>query len=197
MSYFSIITNPTKSFKMKKNILKSILCVFLVGLIWSCTNENDVQMQSGEAQLKSGSVWDREIGIDLGNGVYQITASTDELIKELERLAVMDGYPVEINTLDIVKLDLVNDPDNSVVVLMAGTGNMGMGSSTIGIELGSQEGGLFIAHPTAGPSGPQRIMCRGCGMGCFLEYYNIDGIHVPYCAPAGCGADCEKIKRKS
>lgn len=184
---------------MKKNILKVLACICLVGLVWSCSTENDVKMQpdNSSAQQKSSSIWEGELGMVLEDGTYRITADLTELTNEVERLSALDGDVVKITTLEILKVQAVNDLTLEGVVLFAGTGhNTGAASTTMAFQLTQNiDGGVSLLDPFNGESGsgPKRIICRGCGHGCFIEYYKIDGHLVGYCLPAGCGVDCEKI----
>lgn len=185
---------------MKKNILKVLICICLVGFVWSCNTENDVQMQpdNSSAQQKSSSVWDGDLGVQLEDGTYSITADINELTNEVERLSALDGDVVKITSVEILKVKAVNDLSLEGVVLFAGTGNVGSGSKTMAFQLTQDiAGGVSLLDPFNGEntSGPKRISCRGCGHGCFIEYYKIDGHLVGYCLPAGCGVDCEKILR--
>ena len=186
---------------MKKNILKALACVLLVGLVWSCSTENDVKMQPDNSltQQKSSSIWEEELGIQLEDGTYKITADIKELTAEIERLSALEGDVVQITTLEIKKVTAVNDSTLEGLVLFAGTGiNTGTASKTMGFQLTQNVfGGVSIYDPfgEGGGSGPARISCRGCGHGCFLEYYKIDGHLVGYCFPGVCGVDCEKIIR--
>jgi hypothetical protein len=181
---------------MRKKIFKTIACLCLVGLVWSCTTENDVQMSSenGQVQQKSGSVLEGVIGVDRSNGVYEITVDESELLTEIDRLSAEDGNPVKFETVAIVKKTAVNNPSYQTFILLAGTGDIGTATTSIGIDLVDIGGGFHLQNPSAG--GGSTTSCRGCASGCFLEYYEIDGHHLAYCDPYGCGANCEKTVKK-
>jgi hypothetical protein len=180
---------------MKRNILKSIACLCLVGLVWSCSTENDVQMQSSNSQFqqKDGSLLEGVIGVDHGNGIYEITVDEDELLTELDRLWAVDGDPVKFETVSIVKKTAVNNPSYTTFILLAGTG-VGETTMSMGIDLGQIGNSFQLQNPSGG--GGTITSCRGCGTGCFLEYYEIDGHHLAYCDPYGCGSNCEKSVKK-
>lgn len=185
---------------MKKNIFRIIACICLISLVWSCSTENDVQMQpdgNSQVQLKNSTIWEGELGIELSDGTYSITADKAVLTREIERISAEEGDVVKINSLEIVKVIATNDSNMQGVVLFAGTGNTGTIAKTMGFQLAVQSGSVSLANLAneSGGDGPGHISCRGCGQGCFLEYYKFDGHLVGHCVPAGCGADCEKLKR--
>lgn len=181
---------------MKKNIFKSLTCILLLTLAWSCSTENDVQMQpsNSQIQLKEGTLLDGVIGQDLGNGVYQITVDQEDLIAEIERLSVSDGNPdVKFNYIEIAKRTAVNNPQSEGLVLLAGTGHSGGSDAvTISFNLQMTTFGLALENPSPGASGGSRTSCRGCGTGCFLDYYEIDGHFLAYCDAASCGWNCTR-----
>lgn len=190
---------------MKKIILKSLTCILVLGMAWSCSTENDVQIDSsavnGSTHLKDGSVMNGVIGVDLGNGVYQIIVDRSELLAEIARISAEDGNPVIFETVDIVKKVAVNNPSLEGFVLLAGTGTKETSSATTMAFTLTMNGANFsIGDPFGtgnGSGGPiiEKVSCRGCGTGCFLEFYEIDGHFMGYCDTAGCGAFCQRIKR--
>lgn len=181
---------------MKKNIFKSLACILLLTLAWSCSTENDVQMQPSDSQiqLKGGSLLDGIIGEDLGNGVYRITVNEADLLEEIERLSVEDGNPLaKFQFVEIAKRTAVNNPAVEGFVLLAGTGHSaGSDAITMSFNLVTSPFGFGLESPSTGAGGGSRTSCRGCGSGCFLEYYEIDGHFLAYCDAASCGWNCTR-----
>jgi hypothetical protein len=181
---------------MKKNIFKSLTCILLLTLAWSCSTENDVQMQPSDSQiqLKDGGLLDGVIGEDLGNGVYRITVDETQLLEEIERISVEDGNPpAKFQFVEIAKRTAANNPQVEGIVLLAGTGHSSESDAiTISFNLETTPFGLALVNPAAPGGGGSRTSCRGCGTGCFLDYYEIDGHFLAYCDAAGCGWNCTR-----
>ena len=181
---------------MKKFILKSAACLFLLGLAWSCSSENDViidQTSGKDFQQKNGSIWEGVIGIER-DGEYIITADRNALLADLENTLEQDGHPVKLVSINIERKFAANDPGDMTYFLIAGTGEIGSESTSIGKLLVKNGNGFSIRPSFDGGSSDigKTYGCRGCGTGCFLEYYIVDGHYVPYCDRAGCGSDCVK-----
>lgn len=197
---YSILVVQLNLIIMKKIIFKSLTFIFVLSLVWSCSTENDVQVQStvlnGDLK-KDKPLTDVEIAEDLGGGVYQLKVNENDLLTELERLALEDdGLTVDFDNIQIVNKPIANDASSSIVLILAGGNLPGGNLVTMSFPLIQTSGmGYTLAHPQATGDGKgRRIACRGCGTGCFIEYYLIDGHYVPTCDPAGCGSNCERMK---
>jgi hypothetical protein len=190
---------------MKRKALRSIACLMLIGMVWSCSNESDTVMSdSKETSLrdsfqKSGGVWDGVIAEE-NNGQIIITADEDALIaglnNALERQNPDD--PAKVTSLTIIRIIATNDPADAAYFLI-GDGRSASGSRiSAGVPLspgGGSGNTKFLASGGFVSAGePKPVSCWGCGTGCFLEYYNVDGHRVPYCNSAGCGPICTKIE---
>lgn len=186
---------------MKKIILKSIGCLLLLSMTWGCSNENDTIMSDQEQnrlsdgfQLKDGSVWDGQIGEDRA-GVPTITANIQEIKDGFEEILISRGNPVKIETVQIIKKNATNDPSDFNFFLIGGGRGTDNTSTSIGKPL-TVSGGKYFISSGAGINGDpeETVSCRGCGTGCFIEYYKVDGHLVPYCDSAGCGPICSREK---
>lgn len=188
---------------MKRIILKSLTCLFLLGFAWSCSTDSDVTIDqpseknaSTGVQQKDESAWEGIIGYDRGNGVYEITADEEALIADLEAILVSEENPVKLTTLTIQRKIATNNPNSEAYFIIGGTGNIGSATTSIGRQLTRMGNGFTATPSTTGGGIAKSVSCRGCGTGCFLEYYEIDGHFVPYCDSAGCGSDCTKSESK-
>ena len=187
---------------MKRIILKSLTCLFLLGFAWSCSTDSDVTIDqpsekntSTGVQQKDESAWEGIIGYDRGNGVYEITADEEALIADLETILAAEENPVKLTTLSIQRRIATNNPGGEAFFLIGGTGNIGSATTSIARQLTMANTGFSMARDLENQL-LKSVSCRGCGTGCFLEYYEIDGHFVPYCDSAGCGSDCTKSESK-
>jgi len=188
---------------MKKKILKSIACLLLMGMAWSCSNESDTIMSDSNENgtrdgfhEKSASVWNGPIAQETTSGQFTIVADMAALRAEFEsKLLDQGGEPVKIETIIVQRKTATNNPNDRLVFLIGGgraaTTNKSVSS---GIILSAASGGMYFSSGPGGGVGgdPKSVSCWGCATGCFLEYYDIDGHKVPYCNSAGCGPLCDK-----
>lgn len=185
---------------MKKNILKSAVCFLLLGLAFSCSTDNDVVIEQPSEknldgfQQKDASVWNGTIGIER-NGAYEVTANPAPILAEFEAILAEEGNPVKLTHLTIQKRIATNDPSSEAYFLIGGTPNIGSGTTSIAKRV-TKSGYTFTISPGVGGGPGKSVSCRGCGTGCFLEYYQIDGHYVAYCDSAGCGSDCTKSESR-
>ncbi len=180
---------------MKKNVLKSLACVLLLGLAWSCSDESDVttQLTEKEIQAKNASVLDGIIAAER-NGNYEIIVDEQKLIAELETILEEEtGEPVELSTVSIQQKTATNDPANSSYFLIGSTVDLGDDSVSFGARLDASADGLYFSSSSRG----KFLGCKGCGTGCFIEYYFYEGKYIPYCDSAGCGRRCARYYDKS
>ncbi|PZR21648.1 MAG: hypothetical protein DI539_07470 [Flavobacterium psychrophilum] len=180
---------------MKRIMFKGLFSALILGLFWSCSTENDVQMQQGGVNQKDNDILSGVIAHDLGNGQYQFVVSQADLIKEIERISVAEGDEAEIQSVQVIDKELVNAPGQYIPVLIAGGVNATGTLVTYGFGL--VKAGTYLSGGGAaiGEDRPPRISCTGCGTGCFLEWYKLDDKHsLGYCDSAGCGDYCFKNK---
>jgi len=186
---------------MKKKILKSIACLLLMGMAWSCSNESDTIMSdSNENGIrdgfheKSASVWDGPIAQETGNGQFTIVADMAALRSAFESILLRQGgQPVKVETIVVQRKTATNNPGDRLVFVIGGGRTLGGNSVSSGVMLTPSFGGMYISSGPGGVGGdPKSVSCWGCATGCFLEYYDIDGHKVPYCNSAGCGPLCDK-----
>ncbi|WP_294822737.1 hypothetical protein [uncultured Flavobacterium sp.] len=179
---------------MKISLLKSVAFLLFATAFTSCSTEsavdltNDTAAQASE-KLNRSSLWEGEIGIE-NNGNYEITADKNILLADLQIIA--DKENVTLETLEIVKKQAINDPNDTSFMLIAT--NNGQGYS-VGVQLKNQSGIFrldsgFQQHFPA----PVAVSCQGCASGCNLQYLYIEGKRVPICNENGCIADCKKTE---
>src|SRR5688572_14559788 len=114
---------------MKRNILKTVVCLALIALIGSCSSEDSVQMNEAENGTFSAktSVWDGVIGEDRG-GVFFITGNKAGMIADLEQSMTDLGMPTTISNLEIVEKTAANNPNDKGHMLVAtGSSNTSIG----------------------------------------------------------------------
>lgn len=180
---------------MKKIIYKSLACICLLSLAFSCTTDNDADMQEDRSvtfnEKSGGTVWDKALAQDNGDGTVTFLVDEREIKAELEALLAEQQTPLKIVSLTIEEKFATNNPTAKGYMLIGGTG--ASSGISIGMPVVSRGGTFFSPGPVNG--GPRKaVSCRGCGSGCFLEYYDIDGHFVPYCDSAGCGPYCDKME---
>ena len=178
---------------MKKIMFKGLICPLLLSVLWSCSPENDVQMQTTQAQQKTGDILSGVIGQNLGNGIYQITVNEAALMAALEDVALQEGgVQVKIDNVKIVNRFATNTPTVPFPVLTGGGLTTDGSSMSFSYVLSEVNTNFMIG---SGVERPPLVMCRGCARGCFLEYYQLDATHLlGYCDSAGCGDYCFRIK---
>lgn len=180
---------------MKNIILKSFACLLLLSLTWSCSDEGDVSTQPVEKQVqtKNGSLLDGIIAT-LRDGKYEIIVDEQQLIEELETVLEEEtGEPIELSSVSIQQKTATNDPTNSSYFLIGNTVDLGDDTVSFGGRLDASSGGLFFSSSSRG----KFLGCKGCGTGCFIEYYFYEGKYFPYCDSAGCGRRCARYYEKS
>ncbi|MDV6168914.1 hypothetical protein R1T16_10790 [Flavobacterium sp. DG1-102-2] len=186
---------------MKRKILQSTICFLLIGMAWSCSNDSDVVMSdagSRDIRQKNKNVWEGQIAEEV-DGQLILTADRDELIEAFQSILLRqsDGENVEINQITLVRKFASNNSQDSAVFLIGGGRSPGGSTVSSGVILvagGTGSGKMFFSPgPINAEGDPTSVSCWGCGTGCFLEYYNIDGHKVPYCNSAGCGPLCDRI----
>lgn len=174
---------------MKRNILKTLVCLALIALVGSCSSEDSVQMndtEQGSFSAKSG-VWDGIIGEDR-SGTYYVTGNKAAMIADLEQSMTSIGSPTTISNLAIVEKTAANDATDKGHMLVA----TGSANTSIGIML-TKVGTQFVIQRPENQSFV-RTVCKGCASGCNLSYYKIDDYRIPYCEENGCVYDCEKLQ---
>lgn len=185
---------------MKKFIFKSLACICLLSLAFSCSTDNDVEMQPENSRAegfnaKNGSIWDAQIAIENPDGSYTFTVDERALIAEFQNILVQEGNTTKLQTISIQTRRATNMPsDFSSMLIASGSFQDGSSSTSIGTILVNSGGKYYIGAPGGKPR--KSVSCTGCPTGCFLEYYNIDGHKVPYCDSAGCGPICEKSESR-
>jgi len=182
---------------MKKNVLKSLACLMLICMAWSCSSESETVMSNQETTArdfreKSGeSIWDGEIGIVDEDGNFVITANQAVLYNEFAGMLEQKGNFTKLSSLNIQSRIADNDPSETGYFLIASGVDEDNMATSIGVMLTNMSGFFYLGTPS--PEGdPLDVSCRGCGMGCFLKFYIIGKARVPYCDSAGCGPICEK-----
>ncbi len=175
---------------MKKYIL---LLAFACLAFTSCSTE-DTPVSGEPANAHSamrGSYWDGVIGVDKGNGNYEITVNPATLMSDLESVMRTQGDTVTLSTIAIVKKMATND--NSEGYMLIAGDKVG---TSIGLMLVKSSNsfkldrGLSSGTENPDPD-PATITCRGCATGCNLEYLNMPGGKAPYCKTNGCGDFCQ------
>ncbi|MFD2601901.1 hypothetical protein [Flavobacterium suzhouense] len=180
---------------MKKIMLKGLICALMLSVFWSCSTENDVQMQSTtQVQQKTGDVLSGVIGENLGNGIYKIVVDERELMSALEDVALQEnGVQIKIDNISIVNKFATNSPSIPFPVLTGGGLSTDGSSMSFAYVLTEVNNNFMIG--SSGHERPPLVMCRGCARGCFLEFYELDATHLlGYCDSAGCGDYCFRIK---
>lgn len=174
---------------MKRNILKTLICLTLIALVGSCSSEDSVQMndaENGSFSAKSG-VWDGVIGEDRG-GTYYVTGDKAGMIADLEQSMASLGMPTTFSDLSIVEQTAANNPNDKAYMLVAS----GSSNTSIGIMVTKAAAQFIIQRPVN--QSFVRTVCRGCASGCNLRYYEIDDYRIPYCEENGCVYDCDKLQ---
>jgi hypothetical protein len=88
-------------------VLTSVLFVSFFGLLHSCSDEQKELGTDENTSLFSKFGRNYVIGVDKGNGVYEITANKDELLKVFAELAFEQGLGKVTYTSLEIKKDIV------------------------------------------------------------------------------------------
>lgn len=175
---------------MKRNILKTLVCLALIAFVGSCSSEDSVQMNNdaeNAAFSAKSSVWDGVIGEDR-SGTFYVTGNKAGMIADLEQSMADLGMPITISSLSIVEKTASNNANDKGHMLVA----VGSSNTSIGIMLSKTNNQFIIQRPQ--DQSFVRTVCRGCASGCNLSYYKIDDYRIPYCEENGCVYDCEKLQ---
>lgn len=179
---------------MRKNVLKGLMFLLLVGMAYSCeeseTVMSDEKTTARDFHEKQSSIWDGQLGMVDDEGNFIITANEASLYNEFANMLNKKGITTEMTTMSIQSRVADNDPTDTAYFLIAsGLDNQGV-SQSIGVMLLKTSGFFYLGRPSTGD--PLDVGCRGCPSGCFLKYYIIGKARVPYCDSAGCGPICDR-----
>lgn len=174
---------------MKRNILKTLMCLTVIALIGSCSSEDSVQMNdtTNTAFSEKSGVWDGVIGEER-NGSYFVTGNKAGIIADLEQSMAQMGMPTSISNLIIVEKTAENNANDKAFFLVG----VGSNNTSIGVLL-NKTGNTFVVQRASDQSFV-RTACRGCASGCHLKYYTIEDQRIAYCDEIGCVYDCEKLQ---
>ncbi|MES2484998.1 MAG: hypothetical protein V4581_03505 [Bacteroidota bacterium] len=175
---------------MKRNLLKLSAFLLLGILFTACSGEDTLIEDTNTHSSARASYWSGIIGIDKGNGEYDITADKGQMMNDLEVMLKNQGDTVSLHNIEIVKKKATNDITNEAYMLIA-TDDIG---TSVGIMLARGADNKFKvdAEQDSELANPKTVVCRGCSTGCNLEYLNMPGGKYPYCNENGCGPACSR-----
>ncbi|KOS07746.1 hypothetical protein AM493_18095 [Flavobacterium akiainvivens] len=175
---------------MKKNLRKFLMFAMLPLFLVSCSADEDLTVaepQNNHSVLRQ-SYWDGIIGVNHGNGNYEITANPQLLMSDLQEHLRLQGDVVTLQTIAIEYKKATND--NTDGYMLIASDNLG---TSVGLVLALGANNTFkLDYGFSNGEDPYAISCRGCATGCNLQQLNMPGGgKFPYCASNGCGDFCQ------
>lgn len=166
-------------------VLTSVLFISFFGFLHSCSYEQKELGTDENTSLFSRFGGNYVVGVDKGNGVYEITADKDELLEVFAELALEQGHGEVIFTSLEIKKDVIvgSNPTDYYFSLLASDSD---GKYKSALEL-NRIGTSFNVNANAGS-----ITCTStnCGTGCAPYQQTIVGGKVWTCS--SCSNACTK-----
>lgn len=169
-------------------VLTSFLFVSFFGILHSCSDEQKELGTDENTSLFSKFGKNYVIGVDKGNGVYEITANKDELLEVFAELALEQGLgKVTFTSLEIKKEIVVgSNPTDYYFGLFASDAS---GKYKSALELNREETSFNINYN----SGSITCTSSNCGTGCAPYQQTIVGGKVWTCS--SCSDTCTKTMK--
>ncbi len=166
-------------------VLTSVSFVSFFGILQSCSDEQKELRADENRSLFSKFGGNYIVGVDKGNGVYEITADKDELLEVFAELALEQGHGEVVFTSLEIKKDIVagSSPKDYYFGLFASDSDAKYKSA---LEL-NRVGTSFNVNAN---SGSISCVSTNCGTGCAPYQQTVVGGKVWTCS--SCANTCTK-----